>query len=53
LIVATLLFFNDSILTSSTGAFVVFASLLKHMSNIIFLFFFNVNFRNKFKKLFC
>ena len=53
LIVATLLFFNDSILTSSTGAFVVFASLLKHMSNIFFLFFFNVNFRNKFKKLFC
>lgn len=52
LIVATLLFFNDSLLTSSTGVFVSFMCTLKHLSNIIFLFLFNVNFRKKFKKIF-
>lgn len=52
LIVGVFLFFSDSLLTSSTGAFVVFTSILKHMSNIIFLFLFNVKFRKRFKKTF-
>lgn len=52
LVVATLLFFNNPILTSGTGSFVSFMCTLKHLSNIIFLYFFNVNFKNKVKKMF-
>ena len=52
LIVGILLNFSDSLLTSSTGAFVATTSILKHMSNIFFLFLFNVNFRKKFIKTF-
>ena len=52
LIVGVFLFFNDSLLTSCTGAFVVLTSILKNMSNIVLLFLFNVKFRNRFKKLF-
>ena len=52
LVVATLLFFNNPILTSGTGSFVSFTCTLKHLSNIIFLYLFNVNFRNKVKKMF-
>ena len=52
LIVGILLNFSDSLITSSTGAFVVFTSILKHMSNLFFLFMFNVNFRKKFKNMF-
>jgi hypothetical protein len=52
LITGILLFYSSPVITSSTGAFVVFTCILKHLSNIIFLFFFNVNFRKKIKKMF-
>jgi hypothetical protein len=52
LVVGIALFFHDSLLTSSTGAFVAFTCILKHMSNIMFLFLFNLNFRKTLRKMF-
>ena len=46
------LFSNNSYDSSSVGSFVVFLSTFKHFSNILFLYFFNPNFKKVFKNLF-
>ena len=46
------LFSNNSYDSSSVGSFVVFLSTFKHFSNILFLYFFNPNFKKVFKNMF-
>ena len=46
------LFSNNSYDSSSIGSFVVFLSTFKHFSNILFLYFFNPNFKKVFKNIF-